>query len=193
MLGVEDGTRVVLAVAREEYPKGLDLLLEAFPLVLRELPRSVLVVAGGRGKQTPLHRETAVQLSLGDSVRFLGPREDVPELLCAADVFVLPSRREGFPGVLLEAMALEAPIVATDLPPVREVLGEDGIGGLVSWEAPGELGRAIVESLRDGEAISRRVRSGRFRFLKEFDVAGIAERMLGFYERALASGRRASR
>jgi glycosyltransferase involved in cell wall biosynthesis len=57
-------------------------------------------------------------------VRFLGTRMDVPELLCAADAFVFPSRWEGMSGAVLEAMALEAPIIASDIPSVRETVAD---------------------------------------------------------------------
>jgi len=120
-LGIQPEALLLVAAARHEYPKGLDLLLKAFALV-RERPNALLVIAGRDGNQTPELRRMANDTSLLRSMRFLGVRADVPDLLCAADVFVLPSRWEGIGGVLLEAMALEALIVASDLPTTREIL-----------------------------------------------------------------------
>lgn len=189
-LGLGADASLILAAARQEREKGLDVLLEVFPSVLHEVPNATLVVAGREGNQTALLRAAASRLGVGDAVRFLGQRDDVPDLLSAADVFVLPSRREGCPGVLLEAMALEAPIVATQLPPVKEVLGGDEIARFASPDSPQALARAIVETLRDREGAARRARLGRIRFLQEFDATSVAVRMLAFYARALAGSDR---
>lgn len=105
-LGYDDSV-LLLAVARHEYQKGLDVLLEGLPAVLAAQPGVVLLVAGRPGNQTAELEATTARHRLGGSVRLLGTRSDVPELLCAADVFVLASRREGFPGAVLEAIALE--------------------------------------------------------------------------------------
>jgi glycosyltransferase involved in cell wall biosynthesis len=125
--------------------------------------------------------------ALADRVRFLGPRDDIPDLMCAADAFVFPSRWEGLGSVLLEAMALETPIIATDLPAIREVLDGDACGELVPPDHPEALAEAIVRTLNSDGARSK-VRLARHRFEEEYTAARIAQRMAAFYERAL--GRR---
>ena len=82
------------------------------------------------------------------------------ELLCAADVFVVPSRWEGFGSVLLEAMALEAPIVASDLPAVREVVGDDSAALLVPPDRPDALAAAVTAALADPAGAARRAAAG---------------------------------
>jgi glycosyltransferase involved in cell wall biosynthesis len=116
---------IVVAVARQEFQKGLDLLLRAMPHVLKEIPDLALMVAGRPGRLTPVLHAQIAELGITDAVRFLGVRTDVSDLLCAADAFVCPSRWEGFGGALIEAMALRAPVVAFDIPAIREVLGDE--------------------------------------------------------------------
>ena len=117
------GTPLVLAAARQEHQKGLDVLVESVPNLAATHPDLVVAIAGREGNESARLRATVERLAVADHVRFLGARDDVLDLLAAADVFVLPSRREGFGSVLVEALALEAPIVASDIGPVREVLG----------------------------------------------------------------------
>jgi glycosyltransferase involved in cell wall biosynthesis len=183
-LGVEPGAPLLLAAARHEHQKGLDVLLAAFPAVAGAAPGARLAVAGRDGNQTPRLRAAAERSGLGGAVRFLGARGDVAELLCAADVFVVPSRWEGFGGVLLEAMALEAPIVASDLPAVREVVGGDAL--LVSPDRPDALAAAVTAALADPDGAARRAARARERFLATFTIDRVADGMAGFYRRALA-------
>ena len=184
-LGVGAGTQLVVAVARQERAKGLDRLLEAHVVVRTHHPGAVLVVAGREGNQSAELGAQADRLGLGDSVRFLGVRDDVPDLLCAADVFVLPSRWEGLGGVLLEAMAVEAPIVASDLPAVREIV-EDGVTGvLVDAADPRRLAQAVTGVLDDRPGAAARAAAARSVFLERYTVDRVAEAMVAFYRRAL--------
>jgi glycosyltransferase involved in cell wall biosynthesis len=183
-LGLGQGTPLVLAAARHEHQKGLDVLLAAFPAVTRAVPGARLAIAGRTGNQTPRLRAAADASGLGRAVSLLGARGDVAELLCAADVFVVPSRWEGFGSVLLEAMALEAPIVASDLPAVREVVGDTAL--LVPPERPAALAAAVTATLADPTAAARRARRARERFLAAFTVDRAADAMADLYRQALA-------
>lgn len=190
LLGVGSKTKVVLAVARHEHQKRLDLLIEALPGVLERVPDTRLVIAGREGNATELLRQAALRFDLNGQVRSLGERDDVADLLCASDVLVLPSRREGFPGVLLEAMALETPIVATDLPGVREVVGDTGVARLVHEGQAGDLAAEIVDALTNDLANERRIARGRRRFEELFTTERVAARMIAFYHRALGPSER---
>ena len=185
-LDATSGDRLLLAVARHEFAKGLDTLLRALPLVLADAPGTRLLVAGGEGGQTAALQALTSELGLLNAVTFLGPRSDVADLLCAADLFVLPSRREGFPGALLEAMALEAPIVATDIPPVREavVSGEHAL--LVPPASAEALGAAVVTALESPQASRRRALAARDHFHDRFTIERAADGMVRFYEAALS-------
>jgi glycosyltransferase involved in cell wall biosynthesis len=188
-LGLEAEIPVILAVARQEHQKGLDVLLDAFPAVLAAVPEARLIVAGREGQVTPALRSAVRRLRLERQVRFLGQRSDVPDLLCAADVFVLPSRWEGLGGTLLEAMALQTPIVASDIAPVREIVTDDGSATLVRPEDALALSDALIATLKDPDRATGLATTARARFVESFTVDRVSERMVGFYERALAAGR----
>jgi glycosyltransferase involved in cell wall biosynthesis len=190
-LGVGDGTPVLLAVARHEHQKGVDLLLEALPRVLVDgHPDARLVVAGRDGGQTPLLRATVGRLGLERAVDFIGAREDVPELLCAADVVVIPSRWEGLSNVLIEAMALEAPVVASDLPTLRDAVADGDTATMVPVGSPEQLAGAITATLGDPAAAEARARRAYRRFRERFTIGRVVDQMQTFYERALADARR---
>lgn len=188
-LDLDERAPMTLAVARHSHQKGLDVLLAAWPAVVQSVPDALLLVAGRSGETTADLLGTVERLGLRDSVRFLGPRDDVADLLAATDAFALPSRWEGMPGALLEALALEAPIVASDLAEVREALGDPDLALLVAPEDTAALARAVAEVLLDPVRRTAATRAGRRRFLDAFTIERAAERMLAFYERALGARR----
>ena len=112
---------------RHEHQKGQQFLVGALRKVLSVEPDTVLVVAGREGTATAALRDRIQELGVSEQVRLLGQRDDVSELLCAADVFAFPSLYEGLGGSLIEAMALEVPIVAFDVPAVRETVDNCGL------------------------------------------------------------------
>jgi glycosyltransferase involved in cell wall biosynthesis len=145
-----------------------------------------LVVAGRDGNQTPLLRATVRRLGLEGTVAFLGPRDDVADLLGAADTVVIPSRWEGLSNVLIEAMALEAPVVASDLPTLEDAVTDGDTAILVPPADPVRLAAAIVATLADPVAGPARAERARERFLQRFTIDRVVDQMLGFYDRALA-------
>jgi len=179
-LGVPNDVPMLLAIGRHEYQKGFDVLLHAFAQVRRCRPDARLVIAGRHGTETPSLGALAERLGLAPFVLTLGFRDDVPELLCAADVFLAPSRWEGSPGGVLEAMALDAPIVATDIPPVREVLGEEAGALLVAVDDAEGLSSAIVSTLC-GEGSEERVAAARARFFARYTIERVAAEMIELY------------
>ena len=183
-LGVDKDTSLIVAAARHEYQKGLDVLLGAMPEVLRAVPEALLVIAGREGNHTEELGRLVRSLGIEHAVRLLGVRADVPELLCAADAFVMPSRWEGLGSVLLEAMALQAPIVASSLPPVREIVGER-LARLVPPEQAGSLATEVSATLRDRVGSESRAGRARERFLNDFAIEPVADRMVHFYSDAL--------
>jgi glycosyltransferase involved in cell wall biosynthesis len=184
--GLHLGTEpVVLAVARQEPQKGLDLLLRAVPAIREAVPDVQVIVAGQPGRSSLELTSIIGELDLAGSVRMLGQRDDVAELLCAADVLVLPSRREGLPGVVVEAMALEVPIVASDIAPVREALGDPSLAALFAPADIAGLATAVTQSLKEPKTGQQRALLAREQFNLEHDVASVAERMVAFYLTAL--------
>jgi glycosyltransferase involved in cell wall biosynthesis len=185
-LGIPADAALVLAVGRHEYQKGFDVLLRAMAQLRTQRPDVRLVVAGRSGNVTTALETLIGELGLGGTVELLGVRDDVAELLCAADLFAFPSRWEGSPGALIEAMALEAPIVATDIAPIVEVAGDDVCARLVRPDDASALAAAMFETLA-GDGRAARVAAARERFLTRFTIDRVAEEMVAFYGRALGS------
>ena len=187
-LGVDDDQPIVIAVGRQEWQKGHDILVAATTELAGRWPELTVLVAGRSGSQSERLRDAVAGAGLAARVRVLGFRDDVAELLCGADVFAFPSRWEGLGSTLLEAMALEIPIVASDLPAVREVLTPTE-ALLVPPSDSRALATAIAGCLEEPSAAARRAAAARRRFLNEFTVAASASGMTAFYERALATSR----
>jgi glycosyltransferase involved in cell wall biosynthesis len=136
---------VWLAAGRIVPAKDFPNLLRAFARVRGEIPEARLWVAGealGAGSEA-IQAQAA---ELGASVRWLGLRRDMPALLDAADGFVLASAWEGMPLAVGEAMAMEKPVVATDVGGVRELVGEAGV--MVPAKNPEALTQAMLEMMR---------------------------------------------
>src|SRR5262249_23945665 len=141
-LGADD--TVVLGVGRLEFQKGFDVLLHAVDGLRSRDKRVKVLVAGRDGGESASLRALVGELGLDGAVELLGTRDDVADLLCAADVFAFPSRWEGSPGSVLEAMALEAPIVATGIASVREVTDGSTCARLVPVDDADALAEAIA-------------------------------------------------
>lgn len=183
-LGVADNESIVLAVARQNRVKGLDQLIGAFPAILAAVPGAMLVIAGKDGDHSEELRRLVGSLGLDEKVCFLGHRTDVAALMHASDVFVLPSRREGLPGAVLEAMAVGVPVVANHLPQIREIAPE---GQVVSVDASSvsALAAAIGDTLRRPSEAAARAERARQRFLEAFTLERSVEGMAAFYRRCL--------
>jgi len=181
-LGIDDGRPVLINVARQEAQKGQGYLLEAMTEIRRRHPDVLLLIVGREGARTTALRRTIADRHLEDSVRLLGVRQDVPDLLCASDVFVFPSLYEGLGGAVLEAMALRVPIVATDVPALREVLEGDRCASLVPIADPSALARGVCAVLDDPDAASERVKAAAQRFETTYELSVSVEGMRRLYE-----------
>jgi glycosyltransferase involved in cell wall biosynthesis len=141
----------VLGAGRLAPQKGFDTLLAAAAGWRDRQPVPLVVIAGAG----PLADELARQAGdLGVDASFLGDRDDVAGLLAAADVFVLPSRWEGQPLILQEALRAGRPIVAADVGGVRDLTGDEA-ALLVPGNDPAALGRAVLDVLDDPELADR--------------------------------------
>jgi len=144
--GMEPGSQIVGVVARLEPEKGHPTLLEAWPAVLRAVPDAYLLIVGEGSRRDALEAQ-ARELRIAHRVVFTGRRDDVPAVTAALDVAVLPSYREAQGMVILEAMALSRPVVASNVGGIPEMI-EDGVTGLlVPPRDPGALAAAIVRLL----------------------------------------------
>lgn len=145
-LGVADDEFLWLCAARLEPQKDHRNLLDAFARVVAEVPESRLCLAG-RGPERQALEGRAGALGIADRVGFLGLREDVPELLSAADALVLSSAWEGLPNIIIEALAAGVPVVATDVGGVSELIRDSETGLLVPARDPGALAARMLDLL----------------------------------------------
>jgi glycosyltransferase involved in cell wall biosynthesis len=181
LLGLTEHQPVVVAVGRQEYQKGHDVLLAALPPLLAAHPDLVVMIGGRAGHATGDLIRQQEALGLGDHIRFLGFRDDLPEVLAAADVFAFPSRFEGLGGSVIEAMALGLPVVASDLPALREVV-EVGANALLSPVDDAEaLARAIGDLLADADRRHALGRRSRQRFEERFTLDRSTAKMADLY------------
>jgi glycosyltransferase involved in cell wall biosynthesis len=197
-LGVAGTRRVLLGVVAQLSPwKGQDTAIEALQL-LREQDLDAHLLLIGEAKfvarstrfdndayVSGLHRLVA-QAGLEDRVSWLGERDDVPQLIRALDVLMLPSHEEPFGRALLEAMALEVPVLATSVGGPPELISEGIDGYLVPPREPAAWAqgvRRIVGGPAQGRALGR---AGRLRIAEAFGAEDHAAAMLAVYESALA-------
>jgi glycosyltransferase involved in cell wall biosynthesis len=188
-LGIPADAELIVAVARQEPQKGLDVLLKALPAVRARFPDVRVLIAGREGRATAALAELTAASGLAGTVTFLGMRDDVADLLCAADVFAFPSRWEGAGGTLLEAMALECPIVTSRLPTLLETVDET-TAVLVAPSSADELAGGLVASLVDRRAATDRALAARARFEDRFTIEECGRRMADLYARVADGGRR---
>lgn len=116
--------------------------------------------------------------ALGPRIRFLGYRQDVPDILAAADIFALPSHREGMPRSIIEAMMAGLPVVATDIRGAREEVVEGETGFLVPVRDPVALGAALARLAADPALRARMGEAGRTRALDLYDEVKVVHRQL---------------
>lgn len=183
-LGLDAGAPVVITVARLEEQKGLKDLLHAAVLVLQNEPTcQFLIVGDGRDRQSL--QALASSLGIASSVRFLGIRADVPSLLKASSVFVLPSLWEGMPNALLEAMAAGLPVVATDVEGSREIVSSAEVGLLVPPRQPTLLADAILRLLSQSELSSQIASASQNIIQKCFTEHGVVASYVDLYEKLM--------
>jgi glycosyltransferase involved in cell wall biosynthesis len=161
---------LVGCVARLTEAKDHKNLLLAFSFVIKSGYKVKLLIVGGGHLQKTIEEEI-VMLGISQQVEMLGPRDDIPNILSSIDIFVLPSRREGFPVSILEAMAAGCSVIATDVGGVSEVI-DSGINGLiVAPENPDLLAEAIISLVDCPEKRNEIAINGQSTACDRFDLA----------------------
>jgi glycosyltransferase involved in cell wall biosynthesis len=176
-----------LAVGRLEPPKDYANLLDAAAHLQTTAKDNWVICVAGQGPLLAELRSRADSLGIADRVRFLGVRKDIPDLMNAADGYVMSSAWEGMPMVLLEAAATGLPIVATDVGGNREVVLDGNTGFLVPPKDP----EALAETMLHVMALSRDERgrlgeAGRTHVESNYSLDQIVERWEALYHELLA-------
>jgi len=173
-----------LTVGRLVPEKGYPDMFAAFAQALRQYPTAKLLLAG-EGRLEEEVREEAARRGLADSVELLGLRRDVPDLMQAADGFLMTSLWEGLPMVLLEAGASGLPVVATDVGGTRDAV-VDGVSGHVTKTGSPEATARALEAVMAMPAADRQAMgaAGRRHIEATFEIRAVADRWEPLYRRS---------
>ncbi|RNC68898.1 MAG: glycosyltransferase family 1 protein [Desulfuromonadales bacterium] len=184
-LGIPGDVPLIGTVAILRRRKGHHILMEAIPRVLREFPQARFVFAGN-GPQEETIQSSIGEQGLTGSVTMLGLRNDIPNVLNSLDLFVLPTLQEALGTSFLEAMAMEKPVIGSNVDGVGEVI-RDGVNGfLVEAGNSEKLADAIIAMLADRERMRAMGLAGKEMVMRDFTVERMCERMLGLYSGLLA-------
>lgn len=172
----------IIAVGRFYDPKDYPNLIHAYALLIKNTHQKTKLTIVGEGELRPQIEQLIQELNLNDSIELLGHRTDIPQLLSQSDVFVLASKFEGLPTVVIEAMACECYVVATDCGGTAEILGDTG--KLV----PIQDSRALADALKEVLSLNIEDRvdnnkKARLRAEQLFSLESSVEKWLAIYEK----------
>jgi glycosyltransferase involved in cell wall biosynthesis len=182
-LGIEPEALVLLYVGRLSRPKNLFSLVDTFAELKSKRPSAVLLVVGKGELEGPLSGYVGGRKI--QDIRLLGfiPNEELPRVYGCADFFIMASKYEGQPVVLLEAMACGLPPILSDIPAMRDIVEESGLGLLVDFSDPDRAARQIEEYISSSKAEQDRL-AVRDYVLSKMSSAVCAERYLELLQKA---------
>ena len=182
-------SQIVTMFARVLRDKGVLDYVEAANIVHTQFPKAVFQLVGDcdPGNPTSFSENEVRSWETAGSIKWLGYRTDVPELLAASNIVCLPSYREGLPKTLIEACAAQRAIVATDVTGCREVVAHESNGLLVPVRNPQKLAHAIAQLLRDPVQRTTFAKNGRVRAETEFSSPIVIEQTLAVYKKVLSN------
>jgi len=183
-LGLSRAAPLFLNVGRLVDQKGQAHLIRAMARLRADLPMAHLLLVGDGWNREPL-QQLASQLNIADKITFLGTRRDIPSLLATSDIFVFPSLYEGLPGALVEAMLAGKPIIASDIPEVREVIQPETDGILCPPTDDHALAAAMLQLAHDDERRLRFSTSARRVAMARYDINQVVRSTETFYEQTL--------
>lgn len=186
-LNINPDFKVVGVVGRLVKEKGYLELFSAFKEVLKKFPKTLLLVIGPEepDKKDSFSPEIVKSYGIEKNTIFLGERIDVDEIYSLMDIFVLASYREGFPRTVLEAMAEERPVIATDIRGCREEIESGKTGILSPVKNPEKLAEGISYLLSNPKTANEMGKNGRIKVIKEFDERLVFDRIKEQYKRLI--------
>jgi glycosyltransferase involved in cell wall biosynthesis len=194
-LGIGGDAELVVSLARFAPGRGLEAVVDAFAaLAARRRDLHAVLIGSCRSRHEPFRAELAARAATlpgGERVRLMGPREDVPRVLADTDVLVRVLSTEGLANVVLEAMAMEVPVVSADISGIPEAVEDGRTGRLVPPDDPRSIA-AAVEELLDLPGAARRslVERARDRVLERFGMERMVDDYEALFERARKERRR---
>jgi len=190
-LGLDGTAPVLCTVARLHPDKGHRFLFEAAERLTDRFSTAVFAIVG-RGDEEQTLRAQAAASSAAQRIHFLGERSDVPEILAASDLFVLPSLNEGLSIAMLEAMAVGVPVVVTDVGGASDILSPGQTGWLVPSGDPTALADAIGDALSHPERARAYAERARSLVETEFSIETHARRLEALYRQVIAESSKRS-
>ncbi len=177
--------KTILSVGRLTEAKNYHSAIEAFSLLRARSSLDLQYCIAGSGKLEAMLKKHAFELGVSGSVRFLGEVSDISSLMKRADVFFMPSSREGFGIAAVEAMASGLPVVASSLPGIGDVVGRDQhCGILVDPGSPPEMAEAL-RCLLENDMLSWRMGSTALKRADTFSIEITTDKYLELYENIL--------
>lgn len=173
-MGIEPNDVAVYFISRLSEEKGIDIFLKAAKAVLQKKSNNIkfFVIGDGPMKGKVLHK---IRKAGNQNLKYLGYQEDIPKFLSTADVFVLPSRIEGFPVSNVEAMAMKVCVIAADVGGVSDAVQDGKTGFLVPQDDPQAIADRIMMLANDGELAKKVAEEGRKAVEEKFSVEAMAE------------------
>ena len=167
--GIGIDAPLIGAIGRMVWQKGFVFMIEAIPIILNTIPETMFLIVGDGPMREELHVKSK-KLGVKDKIIFTGFRSDIKEILSAIDLLIVPSILEGFPMIILEAMAMAKPIVATNIDGITEQItdGEDGV--LVLPRNPEAIAEAIIKVYNNREFTAKIGLAARKKVENEFSV-----------------------
>ncbi len=182
--GVDDDYKVILSVAELHERKGLKHLIKAMPAILEKDEKVKLVLVGTGPAKSDLE-QLALKEGVIDDVLFLGFKKDIPHIMASSDIFVLPSEKEAFGLVLLEAGMAGLPVVASFVGGIPEIIENNVNGILIPPKIPGKLAKSILEIFNNDVKRKRYIEEGYKRVKNRFDAKKMAENTSVVYDEVL--------
>jgi glycosyltransferase involved in cell wall biosynthesis len=190
--GIGSGRLVVLVGNMHSDVKGHPWLIEAAAKIVPEFPQTRFLLVGSGERQDDFARRVA-EMGLQQNFRFLGRRDDIPNILVSCDMAVLPSRAEGLPNAVLEYMSAGLPVVASDVGGNSQIVRDGETGLLVPAQDANALAAALLRLLRDDPLASRLAQSGHALVKTHFSFERLVEETGQLYTELLRRKERAGR
>lgn len=178
----DEKTKVILTVAELHERKGLEYLIKAMPAILEKIPNTKLIIVG-EGPQRQDIEKLIEKEGLAKNIKLLGYRKSIPKIMASANLFVLPSVKEAFGLVILEAMAAWLPVLATKVGGIPEII-EDGVNGfLIEPKDSDALAKKILELFNENFNFEGYIKNAQQILKENFDAKAMAKQYEKIYDK----------
>lgn len=184
-LKIKKDDKIVTFIGRLVGEKGILDLLEAFNMIDDSRIKLLVVGNAAQGERDTKTKELLKKYRANENIVFTGHRKDISNILYITDIFCLPSYREGMPRSIIEAMAMESAVVATNIRGCREEVVDGETGYLIPVKSPVDIKEKILQLVRNDEKLENMKLNGRKRAELLFDEKKVVEKQLNIFESLL--------